>query len=181
MSRHPVFTDASSAILLEKAGLFASFSTVFHLVLTESVFKEITRPGYPGAEVFAKSRKKGQVTLQSPIGTDHLEIFPEKGTLDRGEQDTICLFLEKRQGFILIDDGKAAKWCMKNHLPFINALLVPKIFWYADLVTENECMEQMATLFRIGRYSKQVKAFALDCKKTSLSPFMPEKNHVRHP
>ena len=169
-----VFTDASSAILLEKTKLFKPLLRAFKLVLATSVFYEITKPGYPGASTFTAACGQDQFVVRHPLENQPFNADIDKARLDRGERDTICLFLEKKEGFILIDDGKAARWCDKNHLPFINALLVPKIFWYAGLITKKECINKMNALCNIGRYSEKIKKVAFNSTLKNLSFFVPK-------
>lgn len=171
-----VYADASSAILLEKAGLFEPLAEIFRLVLAGSVFDEITLPGYAGAPVFAAAKQHKKIRVQSPMpGRLHDASLD---TLDRGEKETLCLFLEGRGGFILMDDKKAILWCLKNHHPFINALLVPKLFWYGGWMTKDACKNKMDTLCHVGRYSEKVKAFAFDCTPDDLSFFAPGPGHA---
>jgi len=168
-----VFTDASSAILLEKADLFEPLLTLFQIVMAPSVFEEITPTGYPGADFFSVLHKSSQI-LVSPLKNDGFDGCPQPGEMDKGERDTLCLFLEKKQGFILTDDGQAARYCRAHCLPFINALLVPKIFWYAGQMSQEDCFIRMKALCRIGRYSDTVRAFAFDCGPGDLSFFLGE-------
>lgn len=176
-----VITDASSAILLEKAGLFTTTAQRFSLVLPVSVFSEVTWQGRPGAAFFKKSYKNGLFAVQS---TDH-ETEIHKTLLElrlgKGETDTLALYLgpfygQRKDRFILIDDGKAARWCYRENLPFINALLVPKILWYAGHIKEEACAGHMEALCRIGRYSEKIKAYAFNCSQKELAYFIPEKN-----
>lgn len=175
----PIFTDASSAILLEKIELFKPLLKVFKLVMPRSVFYEITKPGYPGADAFTAAFRMNRYEVEPGSESKLAGACPVTANLDKGEKDTICLFLEYKKGFILIDDGKAAQWCVKHDLPFINALLVPKIFWYAGLMTENECLNKMKALCRIGRYAEKVRDFAFDCTLNDVSFFLPEQKNVK--
>ena len=174
----PVYTDASSAILLEKTNLFEPLTRVFNVVLAISVFYEITKPGKPGVTSFTEGLRQGQFTVHPHVNTENFKGHLNTGHMDRGEKDTIHLFLTKRDGFILTDDGKAARWCDKHHLPFINALLVPKIFWHAGLMTQKESLHKMNALCRIGRYAKKIKAIAFDCTVKDLAFFQVSKNHL---
>ena len=171
----PVFTDASSAIILEKAGLFTIFSEAFRIVFSASVFKEITRSGYPGAAFFLNSSENKVLDADLFNETKSVKGCPQKNEMGQGERDTIRLFLETKQGFILTDDGRAAKWSKDHALPFINALLVPKILQYAGLMSEEDCLKKMDLLCRTGRYSKKIKALAFSFEKKDLAFFIPEK------
>jgi predicted nucleic acid-binding protein len=174
MSR-PVFTDASSAILLEKAGLFTTVSKAFRIVFPVSVFNEITRPGYPGSAFFTKALENGLVDVVFGSEKNRVSGYPRKNEMDAGERDAIRLFLERKQGFILTDDGRAAAWCRDHDLPFINALLVPKILGIAGWIPREDSMDKMVLLCRMGRYSQKIKDLAFSFTKKDLTLFMPEK------
>jgi hypothetical protein len=169
-----VFVDASSAILLQKAGLFEPLLNCFSLVFAPSVFEEISKPGYPGASAFARFFYHPRFRVLPVLDTGKPALAPGRHEMDAGERDTLCLFLTSLKGFILIDDGQAAKFCHKNDLPFINALLIPKIFWYAGHMTHKQAIDHMTTLCRIGRYATAIKAFAFDCGLETLAGFLPE-------
>ncbi len=171
----PVFTDASSAILLEKADLFTAFSKAFRIIFTASVFSEITRSGYPGAAIFSNSFENRRFDVAPFAETKFIEGRPQKNEMDQGERDTIALYIENRKGFILTDDGRAALWCRDHDLPFINALLVPKLLYYAGLMNEKEYLSKMDFLCQTGRYSKKIKETAFSFNEKDLSFFIPEK------
>ncbi len=178
----PVFIDASSAILLEKSELFHCISNIFQLFMAPSVFTEITASDHKGALLFKTFFDQGafKVTTLSCETNDPDLCCPKN--FGQGEKDTIRLYhgtkLETRpetqKGFILIDDGPAAKWCASQNIPFINALLVPKVLLYANLITTDDCMGKMDLLCRIGRYSNKIKEIAFAFTHKDLSFFLPE-------
>ena len=87
--------------------------------------------------------------------------------LDLGELQTLMLYFQNvcptQRSFIIIDDAKGARFCLRRKVPFINALLVPKVFWFAGLLTKNDYIDKTALVIEKGRYSKTVieKATAL--------------------
>lgn len=168
-----VFCDASSAILLEKAGLFLLAAEQFQLVVPPSVLTEITIADTPDAARFAEyaGQKKLHVTAVPDSSVHNMDLEHRK--LDTGERDVIRLYLHQKKGFILTDDGQAAKWCRFHSLPFINALLVPKVFWYAGLIDQEACKEHMHHISKLGRYSETVKAIATACTRNDLALFLP--------
>ncbi len=170
-----VFADASSIILLEKAGLFDLVLSNYHLMIAPRVLKEITAANTPDADRFSLYVAQKSLHVVAPASLDGIKTFRDRGLekMDPGERDTICLYLENSRGFLLTDDGQAAKWCFSNDLPFINALLIPKIFWYADLINKDACEKAMAHLCTLGWYSDKIKAFAFDCTRKDLEKFGP--------
>lgn len=169
-----VFTDASSAILLHQAGLFKLLTKTVCTVFAQSVHKEVTRSGYPGAKTFARAAQLRQVVVESCTDLTVLTPYPDAEKLDAGEKEMLGLFLSHTKGFILTDDGKAARICDKNNVPFINALLVPKLFWYAGHMDKKEYENQTGCLCKIGRYSDQIKKIAAALTPSDLSFFIRE-------
>ena len=170
----PVFADASSIILLEKTDLFSLMLTTYHMIIPPAVLKEITIDGTPGAKSFSTQVALKRLHVMAPPenSPDDEPCGLEK--LDPGERDTIrlCLF-KKIRGFILTDDGQAARWCRNKNLPFINALLVPKILHYAALINKEVSQKAMDRLCELGWYADNIKRFAFDCTKEQLQPFLP--------
>ncbi len=187
-----VYTDASSAILLDRTGLFDQFLVHTNVVMSESVYTEITKPGYPGEALFKAGYHNKQfrvapcltpnsgIVLESDLEPSLIKENSDLKQWGKGERDTIYLYLKNKDGYILIDDGKAARWCFKHEIPFINALLVPKLFWYSGLFSEKECISKTDELCTIGRYSNKVKTFAKGCTKQELSYFIEKLHHTKN-
>lgn len=156
--------DSSSAILLYKAGLFERLTEIYQVMLTEVVFAELTCAGYPGAGVF----KESAVTLFCPVSAAGIDQ-----SLGKGERDTIAGYLQGFGDFVLIDDGSGARYCKEKGIPFINALLVPKVLFLAGIMEEAEQHGKRELLMNIGRYSRKVVEYAADCGRKELEPFIP--------
>ena len=175
-----VFTDASSAILLFKAGLLSLFLENYHLDLARSVFRELTQPGYPGADTFLELENRVRDVAESDVPASWLE--PAR-SLDRGEKETIFLYAKTRHlpgktnGFILVDDGPAARFCKTRDLAFINALLVPKLLCFSGQMNETACQESMDRLCRLGRYSDRIIRLAHGFSRTDLEYFIRKNPH----
>jgi predicted nucleic acid-binding protein len=167
--------DASSAILLFKVDLLKELTDVYHVFVTRSVLQELTRRNHQGADTFQRftSLKKiriidlENVLLKCKTSGDSLCF------LDKGELDTIKCFGAGDHDFIITDDGRAARYCKKNGLPFINALLFPRLLYFADLISWQESNNKTDAIIRIGRYSTEVIEWPRNCQKESLSFAMP--------
>ena len=55
--------DASSAILLFKVNLFQELLDTYQIFLTDSVFIELTKDGYPGTQTFKASQARNRITV----------------------------------------------------------------------------------------------------------------------
>ncbi|MDD9302588.1 MAG: hypothetical protein HUK40_09690 [Desulfobacter sp.] len=175
----PVFIDASSAILLFKADLFIPCTQAYHLIMARKVFQEVRIKGYPGAQFFGTMKTQNKVQVQTP-GKMTFPI-PLKGM---GEQQTLALYHQQTGtpsgAFVIMDDGKGAKCCRHQNIPYINALLVPKILWYSRRMDEKMYLEKQTALIELGRYSQTIIEKAKALSHEDLAYFIPnEKNH--HP
>jgi len=83
----------------------------------------------------------------------------------------------KTKDFILVDAGKAARFCQAKQIPFINSLLIPKIFWYSGVMDPKTYLEKTDGLCTLGRYSPKIMEMARQFSQTDLSYFMERKLH----
>jgi len=168
--------DASSAILLFKAGLYQILVDSYQIIIADSVDAELVKEGYAGADVFARNRTCHKITVlkvqeaayQRP--GSHSELL----SLDRGERDTVVCFASGVGDFVITDDGRAARYCRNNGIPYINALLFPRILFFCGQLPFHLCQQTMQYLIAIGRYSREVIHFAASCSREELMPFLPE-------
>lgn len=171
-----ILLDTSSAILLFKAGLVNELTNVYHVFVTGSVLQELTRENHPGAATFfeyfflqkIRGIGEGDILFQSEIPTASLR------SLDQGELDTIMSFASGNYDFIITDDGKAARYCKENGLPFINALLFPRLLNFAGLISRQDSNDKMDAIVHSGRYSKEIVEWARSCRKESLTFAIPD-------
>jgi len=168
--------DASSAILLFKAGLLKELTNVYHVFVARSVLQELTRRKHHGTDTFLRYASLHKIRVED--GEDILsqsEIYAAPlRSLDQGELDTIIYFESGNYDFIITDDGKAARYCIENRLPFINALLFPRLLNFAGFMSWQGSNDKMDVIIRFGRYSQEVIERARSCHKESLSFAIPD-------
>ncbi|MBN2159942.1 MAG: hypothetical protein JW807_11150 [Spirochaetes bacterium] len=92
--------------------------------------------------------------------------------LDVGERDTIRLFRAGIGEIIILDDWKGASYCKNNAIPYINALLVPRILLLAGIISKSESEESMSRIVENGWYSQWVIDYARFCPDEKLLPFL---------
>ena len=75
-----------------------------------------------------------------------------------------------------MDDGRGLKYCKKAGLPFINALLFPRILFLIGSISESEFQKKSAEIIQNGRYSKNIIDIALNLSNQAIQPFLPDNN-----
>ncbi len=164
--------DTSSAILLYKTGMLEHLLSTYTIFITESVFDEFARKGYPGYEFITRVREQNDIRV--------LDILPniklgEKRikSLGQGEHDTVQHYQAGIGDFIITDDRKAALFCRQQNIPFINALLFPRILYFTGIIVESDCQKNFSRLLQCGRYSADIIDFAQKSSAADLQFFLP--------
>lgn len=168
-----VVLDASSAILLCKAGRLESFLARYRALLPAAVLAELTVPGHPGGARFAALARAGGVRVLPPCGTD--AAGAAAADLDRlgpGERDCIRAYLGGQGDFLLMDDGRGAGFCRRAGIPYVNALLVPRLL-DPRLPAPGPVQADMRRIFALGRYAAWVLQKAARLTPAELTPFLP--------
>jgi len=165
------FLDASSAILLFKVDLLQVLLKTYRIIMAESVYEELTRDGYPGVRLIMDCRNNGRFAVRTP--REWRYPFFDSPALHRGERDTLLCYDNGPESFLIIDDGKAARFCRDNGIPYINALLFPRLLSFAGRMSPDDCRRKIKTLITIGRYSQPIIAFAKECTLQDLLYFLP--------
>lgn len=164
--------DASSAILLAKAGLLERLAGTFRLTMVSSVFAETTRSGYSGANTVKRLREDGGISVCDPAATD-FSMDSALGVLHTGERDTIAAWLQGIADFVIIDDGRGAGYCRDRGIPYINALLVPRIWVMGKRMAPAEAQRCTETILALGRYAPWIVRYAATCPAGELDFFLP--------
>ncbi len=165
--------DASSAILLCRADLHRIVSEMYNVVMSQSVYDEITDNSYPGAREYQELLANNKITVQVPIAggvpdSDSLGLHK----LGQGEHDIIRLYYAGYGDFIMTDDGAAARYCKSEQIRFINALLIPMIIKCTGQQSDAYCQAAFDRVLSVGRYSNWVIDFAEKCEREELSYYL---------
>ncbi len=166
--------DASSAILLYKAGVIDYWCHMVQLLMTRSVFAEVTVPRHRGADGLGQlaRRQPGLILLDDPHHPDCSCAAADIDRLHRGERDTLFHYLNGVARFVVIDDGKAVRVCRRYGIPHVNALLVPKLLYYSKQLSMDQREHFFARLRSLGHYSERVVDWAADCDAKQLAFFL---------
>jgi len=167
--------DASSMILLCKAALdrealWGLLADLYVLAVPAAVWVEITRFGYDGAAFFAEHTDLFAIIDDLEAAEQYLLKEPSLGI---GERSALGLYLSKRAAFVVVDDRRAAQFCRKLQIPYVNALLLPRLLVLADLLDRPAGELLLERLTSVGRYSKEIIRFARQCLEADLLGFLP--------
>ncbi len=166
--------DASSAILLYKSDIFLHLLETFKIRMSASVFEEVTVQHHAGAVFFQDAVNDGRIRVISFANDLHgpLNPLPDGPALHRGERDTIGLQIMGCADFIIIDDGKGAAFCRNSAIPYVNALLCPKLLYFSGKLSRSRFMRKQDEILRLGRYSDAVARWAVNCSVKDLEFFL---------
>lgn len=172
----PVLVDAASAILLYKGGLFEAMAKAYRLIAAEPVGEEMTHAGYPGAQDFVAALADGRLVRVEAAEIPEADALRNHAArLHAGERATLAALLAGRGDFVIIDDGAGASFCRRHALPYVNALLCPRILGLAGRLALDAAAAHMDRIRRQGRYAPAIVAFAYGCEDAALLPFLPGK------
>ncbi len=169
--KKPVLVDSSSAIILFKSGSFEQFSDYYRVIIPPSVYSEVTREGYAGSNEFIKYHDQCRFYVYAGSGPGDIgeSYKPEMKGLGAGEKDTILLYYYGTGDMIVLDDGRGAAYCKNHGIPYINALLVPRILCMAGLIIQEERDRMMKRIIECGRYSQKIIEYARFCDDGKLA------------
>lgn len=182
MALKRVLTDASSAILLFKAGLAETATALYQMILSDAVYGELTGHRLPGAEFFRGAvdgglihrRTVGGEAVGGPGEVREIADSLSERSMGAGERETILLYLEGAGDFVLIDDRRGAAFCRDNGVPYINALLVPRILFIAGHLHKAAMVAATDRVLSLGRYSDAIAAYARNLSNERLAVFAPD-------
>ncbi len=181
--RPPVLIDASSAILLDKAGLIHRCCQAVTLLMPRAVFDEVTAPQHAGSCRLGAlaGRRPGLHLLDDPVAPLSESAAADLQRLDRGERDILHHYFSGNARFVIMDDGNGLSVCRRHRIPHLNALLCPKWLHYCGYLPKGWQTEvYLDRLAGLGRYSTEVIAWASACGRSNLEWFINELEKGRN-
>ncbi|WP_136808775.1 hypothetical protein [Desulfosediminicola flagellatus] len=173
--KNDVLPDSSSLILLQSAGILELVCHYYTLLLVPSVFEEITEAEKPGANFFVYLQKKNLLHLLTGSDISNTPMQrAELGKMGKGESELLANFLSGAGSFVVVDDLRAAKFCVRHEIPFINALLIPRILMFADVLSGESADEYFSLIQQRGRYSVSILKRAESFQHEDLERFFPD-------
>jgi hypothetical protein len=167
-----ILIDASSAILLFKSGWMAPLMENYRVGTGPEAFREMTVADYPGASAFRQWQQEKRLVLH-PQCPPEVSIGTNRPGLDPGERECITLFLNGTGAFVVIDDGPGAAFCRREAIPYVNALLIPRLLSHASTTVREDVQTAMQRIYASGRYAPWVLEYALTCPPEDLAFFLP--------
>jgi hypothetical protein len=167
-----ILIDTSSAILLFKSDWMAPLMEHYRVGTGPTAFREMTVPDHPGAGEFARWQEEHRLLLHAPKGSP-LATATALNRLDPGERECISLYYGGAGTFIIIDDGPGAAFCRRSAIPYVNALLIPRLLNPHAAIADAPLAAAIQTIYASGRYAPWVLEYALTCPAEDLTFFLP--------
>jgi hypothetical protein len=167
-----VLIDTSSAILLFKSGWMVPLMERYRVVAGPTVLQEMTVRSHPGAGPFGRWLRQQRILQRRP-SRSALDWIRGRVRLDAGESECIALYRAGEGAFILVDDGPAASFCRRQAIPYVNALLIPRLLNPGRPGTAEDMAAALRSIYENGRYAPWVIAYAQNCPRDALSFFLP--------
>lgn len=173
-----ILIDSSSLILTNSAGMLPDVTRCYDLLIPSSVYQEITVDEKPGAKYFRALREDRVVQVLTCPNEPYTVNERQKAELlkmGRGERELLIHALAGCGSFTVVDDLLAARFCVRHDIPFINALLLPKILHWAAEISRQKSRNYLSILEKRGRYSGSVIKRAAMFAAMDLQQFFPQK------
>jgi len=167
-----ILLDASSAILMAKAGFHETMADSYSILMADSVFDEITRKKLPGSDEYRKLLQEIRLQVFPVTISPRPMADTALQQLDKGERETILLFKDGYGDFVVTDDGAAARFCRNNEIPFVNSLLLLRLLSLSGRIDLSSFEAGFQSLLALGRYSEIVKEYAQNCPDSELYFFI---------
>lgn len=167
-----VLIDTSSAILLYKSDWMAPLMEHYRLGTGPTAFREMTVPNHPGARAFTRWQRERRLMLHAPKGSADASAAG-LNRLDPGERECIHLYFGGAGAFIIIDDGPGAAFCRREAIPYVNALLIPRLLDPYPAAGRSRIVAAIHAIYARGRYAPWVLEYALTCPPEDLAFFRP--------
>jgi predicted nucleic acid-binding protein len=152
MKQKSFISDSSSLILLAKADLLGLLCRNARIFITQAISEEISFNS-KDSQLIQNLIFAGEITIKK------IKDSGSPASLDKGERTAVTLFREMDADYLLLDDKKAAIYCKKNSLPYINALLIPHYLRSCNAIDDRIMKEKISLLNQIGRYAKWIKEY----------------------
>jgi len=150
-----IICDTSSLILLYKAGLSDYLVSNYEVIITDEVNRELCKDGYAGGCYFKGLIINGNIRTVNSAGT-----FKTGTAMDMGELTVLESFIFGAGECILMDDGRGARYCRDNGLPYVNALLVIRSMFLRRRCSESFYEAKFDWFSQWGRYSRSILDWA---------------------
>lgn len=167
-----VLLDTSSAILLFKSNWMVPLMKGYRVGTGPAAFREMTVTDYPGARAFTQWQQEDRLALYPRCSPD-LTGGMNLQRLHPGERECIGLYTCGVGRFIIIDDGPGAAFCRREAIPYVNALLIPRLLNPDASIGDAGVEAAIRQIYARGRYAPWVLEYALTCPPEDLAFFLP--------
>ncbi|MBI4430613.1 MAG: hypothetical protein HY587_02750 [Candidatus Omnitrophica bacterium] len=162
MALKMIVCDASSLILLSKAGLASPLTDAFKVVVPEHVYRECVSDyslrHFPDALAIQQWAQDKVIEIKKVQSVKKIDYLHKLGP---GEKEAIELCMELPGSILLTDDGDAVRAARYLRVPFIISPVVAVDLFKLGKISFERAKQAIEKLSIIGRYVPNIIADAL--------------------
>jgi len=148
-------SNSSTLILLAKINTLRTFlENCDSIIIPEEVYQESVKNKNSFDALLIAKEIGNKIKIQKT--NKKTEQIQKQFRMDIGEAAAYLLYDPKLHKAILTDDRELIKLCKIENIPFICAIAIVVQLHKNKKITKEECLEKMAKLETIGRYSKEI-------------------------
>ncbi len=164
--------DASSLILLHKAGMLQQLTSSCRFLATPLILNEIQR----GATVSDKDIFAASVTLVAEIPAVDIDAAKK---LSRADAGVLALYDRLKPDAVLSDDEAILKLCKRRGVRHFSTLSLLSLLVRRRIIDAASAFKLFSTIAQLGRYSPKIVHIAGEMLRKSASEEMSVHNNHR--
>jgi len=152
--------DSSSIILLEKIRLLDKLVKEFNIIISKEVKIEAIEKGkekkYPDAYHIEEKIRKNLINVKEVKDYIKVNKIMKDFNIERGESESIVLFLQEKANLLLTDDRLAFNACKSIDIPATGTLALVIGSYNKKIINKEEAINMIKILAKEGRYKNQL-------------------------
>jgi hypothetical protein len=152
-----IAADSCSLIFLNTLGILEAYASVHSIVLTRSLYEEITHK--PVKENIADDQSLYKKLFETGVLSIHAAASPvqRRGGLSVADCSLLHAWETLKPDGILTDDKNLCRYCLKHAIPYINTPMSVFVLLYNGRLAHDQYAASLQTLYGIGRYGQFVR------------------------
>jgi hypothetical protein len=153
-----IAADSCSLIFLNRLRLLESYTDVHAVLLTQTIYDEITRmprstDTAEDTELYEKLRTSGKIDVRAADA----HPAPAHASLSSADRTLIRAFTTLKPDGMLTDDRALCRYCRAHTIPYINTPIALFILLCNGAITHDQYTDRLHALYSMGRYGHFVR------------------------